>query len=48
VGVVVARFALFHYLTHRAAAPLVPPAPEPLATYRGNPPVECPRHPFTG
>ncbi|MDB4927750.1 MAG: hypothetical protein JWM10_234 [Myxococcaceae bacterium] len=48
VGVVVALFALFCYLTRRAAAPLSPPAPDPLATYRGSARVECPRHPFAG
>lgn len=48
VGVTVAFFALFRYLTHRASVPLAPPAPDPLANYRGSPPVECPRHPFAG
>lgn len=33
------------HLTRRAATPLPPPAPDPLATYR-EAPAECPRHPF--
>ncbi|MDO9019600.1 MAG: hypothetical protein Q8S73_28930 [Deltaproteobacteria bacterium] len=48
VGVVVALLALYRYLAHRAAVPLPPPAPDPLATYRGSASVECPRHPFAG
>lgn len=45
VGAVVALFALFRYLTRRAAKPLPPPAHDPLATYR-EAPAECRRHPL--
>ncbi len=38
--------ALAARLTRRASTSLLPPAPDPLATYRDGPPVECPRHPF--
>jgi len=37
--------ALADHLTRRAATPLPPPAPDPLATYR-EAPAKCPRHPF--
>jgi len=37
--------ALADHLTRRAATPLPPPTPDPLATYR-EAPAECPRHPF--